>query len=289
MAVNIRASTKYKSGSLLSRQASFQRKKGKITTKKIQGKWKLKIKHIGYAFILFIGFFYGFSRLYLFLISWERLNIREVEIVCAKETIQNDIGRYLAGKYLGNILLLDIERLQEQLASHRWIKSIHIRKIFPSSIKIDIEERIPTALLEKNLIYMIDNDGILLEQIHPDSMPDLPLLIDKGQFQKDLDQKLALAWECLDSLEAQDRDRIAVIDLSDYENVSIKYEGSKTWLKLGNDQFHEKIQVFHNNMALFEAYGPMEYIDLRCQDRIILRPLSNKRVKNIIDSAKEAF
>ena len=289
MAVNIHASTKYKSGSLLSRQTSFQRKSGKIKTKKIQGKWKLKIKHIAYVFILLVGFFYGFSRLYLFLISWERLNIKEVEIVCAKGEIQRDIRHYFDGKYLGNILLLNIGRLQEQLASHRWIESVHIRKIFPSSIEIDIKERIPTALLQKDRIYMIDKEGVLLEQVSSNSKLDLPLLVDKGLFQRNLDQKLALAWDCLETLEAQDRKKIAVIDLTDYENVSLRLEDSETWLKLGNDQFHEKMQLFNKNTALFEKFRPLEYIDFRCQDRLILQPFTNRNAENSIDSGKEAF
>jgi len=289
LAVNIHASTKYKSGSLLSRQASFQRKRGKITTKKIQGKWKLKIKHVVYVFIFLVGFFYGFSRLYLFLISWERLNIKEVEIVCSKDEIQRDIRRYFAGKYLGNILLLNIGQLQEQLASHRWIESIHIRKIFPSTMKIEIKERIPTALLQKDHVYMIDKDGVLLDQIPSESRPDLPLFIDKGLFQRDFNQKLALAWECLESLETQDRDKIAVIDLTEYENVSIRMGDSGTWLKLGNDQFHEKMCLFHKNTDLFEKYGPLEYIDFRCQDRLILRPLTNQNAENTIESGKEGF
>jgi cell division septal protein FtsQ len=289
LAVNIHASTKYKSGSLLSRQASFQRKRGKITTKKIQGKWKLKIKHIVCAFVLFVGFFYGISRIYLFLISWERLDIKHVEIVCSKDTIQRDTGRYFAGKDLGNILLLNIGQLQDQLASHRWIKSIHIRKIFPSSIKIEINERIPTALLQKDHVYMIDKHGILLEQIASKSRPDLPLFIDKGLFRRDFNQKLALAWKCLETLEVQDREKIAVVDLTEYENVSLRMEDSRTWIKLGNDQFHEKMDLFHKNTFLFEKYGPLEYIDFRCQDRLVLRPLTNVLAENTIDPGKEGY
>jgi hypothetical protein len=98
-----------------------------------------------------------------------------------------------------------------------------------------------------------------------------------------------LAWDCLETLEAQDRENIAVIDLTDYENVSLRLEDSETWLKLGNDQFHEKMQLFHKNMALFEKYRPLEYIDFRCQDRLILQPFTNPNAENSIDSGKEAL
>jgi len=272
LAVSIHAPSKYKSGSPLARQTSFRRQSGKIKTKKIQRKWKLKIKHILFAFVLLVGFFYGFGRLYLFMISWERLNIKEVDIVCAKAEIQRDIQRHFAGKYLGNILLLNIGQLQEQLAAHRWIKGVHIRKIFPSTLKIEIKERIPAALLEKEHLYMIDKDGTLLEKPPSNIRFDLPLLIDENRFQRDVDLKLDLAWACLDSLEAQDQDKIAVIDLSEYENVSLRLKGSETWLKLGNDRFNEKIRLFHNSTPLFEKYGPLVYIDFRCKDRLILQP-----------------
>ncbi len=275
--------------SIHARQTSFRRQSGQIKTKKIQRKWKLKIKHILFAFVFLVGFFYGFGRLYLFMISWEKLNIKEVTIVCAKIDIQKDIQRLFAGKYLGNILLLNIEQLQEQLAAHRWIKSVHIRKIFPSSLKIEIKERIPAALLEKERLYMIDKDGVFLEKLPSYPKPDLPLLIDQDLFQRDFGRKLDLAWACLDSLEAQDQDKIAVMDLSEYENVSLKLKDSETWLKLGNDRFNEKIRIFHNNMPLFEKYGPLEYIDFRCQDRLILQPQIREKTENILDSGKEAF
>jgi cell division septal protein FtsQ len=288
LAVSLHAPSKHKSGSSFA-LTSFRRQSGQIKTKKIQRKWKLKIKHIIFAFVLLVGFFYGFGRLYLFMISWAKLNIKEVDIVCAKAEIHRDIQHHFIGKYLGNILLLNIGQLQKQLAAHRWIKSVHIRKIFPSSLKIEIKERIPAALLEKDHLYMIDKDGILLEKLPSNSKLDLPLLIDENRFQRDFDLKLDLAWACLDSLEAQDLDKIAVIDLSEYENVSLKLKDSETWLKLGNDRFNEKFRLFNSNMFLFEKYGPLAYIDFRCQGRLILGPQIREKPENILDSEKEAF
>jgi len=289
LAVNIQASFKPKGGSILSQQTSYRRKRGKVEPKKIHRKIKLKTKHILFAFFLLVGFFFGFARLYLFLITWEKLNISEVEIICQKEETQRDIQHYFARKYLGNILLLNIEYLQELLATHQWIKNVHIRKIFPSTIRIETTERIPIAILEKEGYFLIDKDGILLQEISPGEKPDLPVLIDADRFRKYHDRKLALAWACLESLEALARKQISVIDLSEYENVSLRLRNSGTWLKLGDSRFDEKYQSFLKNMVLFESYGPLEYIDFRYEDRFVLRPLPNKKMNNARDSQKEAF
>ena len=289
MAVNIQASFKPKGGSLLSQQTSYRRKRGKIETKKIHRKIKLKIRHILVAFLLLLGFFYGFSRFYLFLITWEKLNIEEVEIISQKEEIQGDIQNYLARKDLGNLLLLNIENLQERMTTHPWIKEIYIRKIFPSTIRIETKERMPIALLEKDGYFLIDKEGILLQEISPSERPDLPVLIDANRFRRDHDMKLSLAWACLESLEDSVRKQIGVMDLTEYENVSLRFRNTDTWLKLGDSRFGEKYRSFTENMALFKTYGPLEYIDLRYEGRFILQPLPKKKMNKALDSEKEAF
>ncbi|UCE42972.1 MAG: FtsQ-type POTRA domain-containing protein [Candidatus Aminicenantes bacterium] len=275
--------------SIFSQQTSYRRKRGKIATKKIHRKIKLKWGHMMIAFMLLVGFFYGFSRLYLLFISWEKFVINKVEIICQKQEIRKDFQHYFEKRYLGNILLLDIENLQEQLAKHTWIKDVHIRKLFPSTIRIEATERIPIALLEKEGYFLIDKDGILLQKISPSDKPDLPLLIDANRFQRDKDRKLALAWACLDNLEASARDQINVMDLTEYENVSLRLKDSETWLKLGDSYFKEKFESYAKNLALFKTYGPLEYIDFRYEGRFVLRPILQKKRNNALDSEKEAF
>lgn len=289
MAVDIHATFRQKGGAFLSEQAAFRRKRGKIETKKIHRKIKLKIKHIIISFLMLVGFFYGFSQLYLFLITWEKLNIREIEISCQKDDVRQDIKQFMSGKYLGNILLLDIKKLQDQLAAHQWIKDVHIRKIFPSTIRIETQERIPVAILVKEKYFLVDKEGILLEEIFPSERPDLPLLTDINRFQRDFDLKLALAWECLESLGQAEREQVSVMDLSEYENVSIRLKGSEIWLKLGNERFYEKLQLFRDNTVLFQKYGPLEYIDFRFEGRLVLRPHPLSTRMNTPDSEKEAF
>jgi cell division septal protein FtsQ len=273
----------------MSLQTSYRRKSGKIETKKIQRKLKLKSGHIVVAFVLLAGFFFGFSRIYLFLITWEKLIIDEVEIICQKQEIRSDLQHYIGKRYLGNILLLNIGSLRELLATHTWIEDVHIRKIFPSTIRIEALERIPIAVLEKEDYYLIDKDGVHLQKISPSTRPDLPVLFDANRFRRDYDRKLALAWACLENMEESTRSQISMMDLTEYENVTLRFNNSATWLKLGDNHFEEKYRSYKNNLALFKKYGPLEYIDFRYEGRFVLQPLAQKKKNFALNSEKEAF
>jgi hypothetical protein len=190
---------------------------------------------------------------------------------------------------LGNILLLNIDDLQQKLAVHPWIDKISIRKIFPSSIRIDTKERIPVALLEKDGYYLIDREGVLLQKISPQEYPELPVLIDANKFRRDFERKLVLAWTCLESLDEPVRKQIDILDLTEYENVTMRFRSSDTLLKMGASRFGEKFRSFSENRALFATFGPLEYIDFRCEGRLILRPMPQKGKHTTLDSEKEAF
>lgn len=272
MAARLNSAVKARENPFLSHQMSFRRSKERIKTKKVQRKIRLNSIHIIFYFLLLGGIFYSFQHIYLFLISWDYLNIKEVEVICNKPQLKKEIQYILDGKKLGNILLLDINSLQETLAMHRWIKEVRIRKIFPLSLKIEIEETTPLGVLKKEKLYLIDKEGVLLEEIESNEDQKLPLLVDSNSFKKDYSEKLTLGWECLESLTPLEKALIDVLDLSGYRNVRVTLKDSPVWLILGNERFSEKIRSFLMSRMNLAKYGPLEYVDLRFQDRLIVKP-----------------
>ncbi len=246
--------------------------------------------HILFIFILLGGIFYSVQRAYLFLISWDKLDIQNVEIVSRMPDIEEEIHRFLEGKRLGNILLLDISLLQEKLTAHRWIKEVRVRKILPSTLKIEIKERTPAALLKQDYIYMIDEDGVFLEKIGQGEKVNLPLLIDSNKFQRDYKEKLNLAWECLRSLSPSEKEQLEVLDLTEYENVVVQLKANQTKLIMGHDRFQEKLRLYNRFQTRLKKYGALEYIDLRIHDRLYIKPKSPFFKNQLTPQAgKEAF
>ena len=290
MAYNFNPAMNNRSHSYISEPMQFQRGRGKIKRKKIQRKLRLKFMHILFTFLLLGGIFYSVQRAYIFLISWDKLDIQEVEIVTRTPEIGEEIYGFLEGKRLGSILLLDISLLQEKITGHRWIKEVRVRKILPSTLKIDIKERTPAALLKQDNIYMIDEEGVFLEKIGEGEKVNLPLLLDSNKFQRDYEEKLNLAWECLRSLSPSEKEQLEVLDLTEYENVVVQLKENQTKLIMGCDRFQEKIRLYNRFQAKLEKYGALEYIDLRIHDRMYIKPKNHFSQSHLIPQAgKEAF
>jgi cell division septal protein FtsQ len=266
----------------------FQRREEEVKRKKIQRRVKLKLFHILLFFLLLGGTFYSIQRTYLFLISWDNLNIKETIIVCSKSEVREEIQQSLKGKNLGNIFLLDIGHLQEAIRAFRWVEEVRVRKIFPCTLNIEIKERTPFALLKKESLYLIDRWGVELEKVESEETMDLPLLVDSNEFQKDFKEKLKLAWECLSSLSPSEKNLIEVIDLTDCENITVQLKNDETRLVLGNDQYSSKLKLFAAYRAELEKFGELEYADLRFPRRLYFKLKAATGQESIPSAYKEA-
>ncbi|MGD2294477.1 MAG: FtsQ-type POTRA domain-containing protein [Candidatus Aminicenantes bacterium] len=268
---------------------NYRRKEGRIQTKKIHRKIRLRSKHILMSFVFLTGLFFAIQQAYLFAISWDKLEIKEVTLSCENQEIRKNIQNEIKGTHLGNILLIDIKDIQKKFEAHPRVKTVHIRKLFPSSIQIVVEERQPFAVLQKEGQHLIDNEGTIVDSSEA-THRHLPLLIDHNNFKNYYRDKIRMAWECLESLDPEERETIAVMDLTEFMNIKIQKRDSLTWLILGKNRYGEKLQRFREARANLETYGTLEYVDLRFQDRYFIKTfkeLEHSR-KSRLTTEKEA-
>ncbi len=74
--------------------------------------------------------------------------------------------------------LVDLEGTRQRLLQFGWVRDARVSRRLPDTLVIDIVERRPAAIWQHNQrLALIDMDGVVLEAVRLDSMPDLPLLI----------------------------------------------------------------------------------------------------------------
>ena len=77
--------------------------------------------------------------------------------------------------------LVDTSAIRRRLLQFGWVKDARVSRRLPDTLVIDILERKPAALWQSSgQLSLIDSDGVVLDRVPVDKMPDLPLLIGPG-------------------------------------------------------------------------------------------------------------
>ncbi len=112
-----------------------------------------------------------------------RVGFRISEVALAGE---HEVGRgeilTLAGiTDRSSLLFLDASRARTRLLTNPWIAEAAVLKLYPDRLRIEIKERQPFALWQKDgRVALIAADGTVLETAAPPRFGNLPLVVGKG-------------------------------------------------------------------------------------------------------------
>ena len=77
--------------------------------------------------------------------------------------------------------LVDVDGIRRRLLAYGWVKDARVSRRLPDTLVIDVVERKPAALWQnQGQLALIDGEGVVLDRVPVDRMPDLPLLIGPG-------------------------------------------------------------------------------------------------------------
>jgi cell division protein FtsQ len=77
--------------------------------------------------------------------------------------------------------LVNVAEIRRRLLAYGWVKDARVSHRLPDTLVIDIVERTPAALWQsQGQLALIDSEGVMLDRVPVDKMPDLPLLIGPG-------------------------------------------------------------------------------------------------------------
>ncbi len=79
-----------------------------------------------------------------------------------------------------SMMLVDIDQVRDDLMGNGWIKDARISRRLPDTLVVEIVEREPAAVWQRDgKLSLIDQTGYPLQQIQPEEMPDLPVIVGK--------------------------------------------------------------------------------------------------------------
>ena len=74
--------------------------------------------------------------------------------------------------------LVDLESTRQRVLQLGWVKDARVHRRLPDTLVIDVIERRPAAIWQnEGSLSLIDAEGVVLEPVRVEAMPDLPLVI----------------------------------------------------------------------------------------------------------------
>ncbi len=253
----------------------FQRGIEKAPVKKIQRTLVARPVHLIGFFLLIAVIFVGLAKGYLLLITTSEFDVQTTRVLSNRDFVVSEVRALADPSRLGNLLALDIGKLKSLVESHPWVREARLKKVFPSEVRIEITEREPAAVLKAGGSYLVvAEDGVLLGRTTAGADLGLPLIADEGAFRDRYHERLDLAWQCLKSLTAEELASVESLDVTRIDSPSLILKGQPTRIILGPERFSEELREYLANKAAWETQGgPLEYVDLRFDDRVYFKPL----------------
>lgn len=216
------------------------------------------------------------------------LRIEKISIRGNERMSKAEVARALDGMIGQSLVWTNLDHWRDELLKSPWIHDAAMRRSLPSTIEVVVSERRPIGIGRVHgELFLVDEHGIILDQVGTGYAEfDLPiidgLVVRDSNGSRVADEAGAeLAARVIAALKARPKiaERLSQLDVSDLHNAAVILERDKAVIHLGEDQFLQRVEAYLDvAQALRDRVADIDYVDLRFDDRIYVRP-SGKKAK----------
>ena len=102
--------------------------------------------------------------------------VREIKVRGAENVGGNEIVAMAGLRHGMNIWKIEPVAIERKIVKHPWVRHVLVRRDFPRRIVIEVEERLPKAIVAMKKLYYVDGDGVIFKEVGEGENVDFPLL-----------------------------------------------------------------------------------------------------------------
>jgi cell division protein FtsQ len=230
---------------------------------------------------------YGVYRTSAIAIGAHVLQVEKITIRGNERLSTDEVLAVLDGLRGESLVWTDLDHWRRRLMASPWVRDAALRRSLPSTVEVVVSERQPIGIGRINTdMYLVDERGVIIDRYGPQYADfDLPIidglaaapdgtgsLTDEGR--ADLAARVIAALKAKPSVAR----RLSQVDVADLHNASVILSGDRAVIQLGEDQFLARLQSYLDLApTLRERVADIDYVDLRFDDRIYVRPTKSSR------------
>ena len=191
-----------------------------------------------------------------------KFNLKKIQIKNNSILNEKDIKELLIPLYEKNLIFLSYSEIEKALMQNSFIESFNIKKKYPQSLKIEIFEKQPVAILfnKKEKFYLSDKSE-LIKFIEDPKFKDLPYVIGEPK-------KFKILFETLKKL------NFPINSVKKY----VLYESNRWDIEIKNNQIIKLPEVNYNDslknylsLANKNEFKKYKVFDFRINNQLILK------------------
>ena len=255
--------------------------------------WRSTTRVAVKAFLVAIVTAYAMYRGGALVLRAHMLTVDQIVVSGNERLSKRDVAAVLSGLRGENVLFADLDGWRSRLLASPWIRDAALRRSLPSTIEVAVLERTPIAVARVNgELFLVDEHGVLIDRFGPQYADlDLPivdgLVVRSGASARAMpaavdEARAELAARVIGAIRAKPAvaKRLSQIDVSDGHNATVILSGDPAVLQLGDDQFLPRLESYLSLApTLRERVANIDYVDLRFDDRIYVRPAQAEKKK----------
>ena len=109
------------------------------------------------------------------------LKVRSIEVKGVEKMDSDTIYQAALNQRTRALPLVDVGAVRAELLQFPYVRDARVSRRYPDTLVIDVVEREAEALWQgEDRLFLIDEEGVILERVPIAAMPDLPLLMGAG-------------------------------------------------------------------------------------------------------------
>ena len=172
-----------------------------------------------------------------------------------------------------SILALDIEALKARLRASPWVADATVTRALPDTVRVEIHERVPLALAELDRLYLMDEDGGLIDIYGPRTGAfDLPIVRGLLGVEEESRRDRARRAGALLADLAELGSEVSEVYVEPSGDLRVVLRGPGEVLLFGDPPYRQRLVTFLSlRRDLAEKAPGAEHFDLRFRGRIFAK------------------
>jgi cell division protein FtsQ len=232
---------------------------------------------------------YGGYRGVTLALDSEALIVKRITVAGIARMSRGEVLALLEDARGTSMLATSLDEWRQKLLASPWVADAAIRRVLPGTLAVVIAERQPMGIGRVgDGLYLIDRRGVIIDEFGPKYAEfDLPIVdgLHAASAGGDLlidESRAALVSRLLAELQARPdlAARVSQIDVTDARDAAVVLKGDTALVRLGDGRFVERLQSYLDLAPrLRERVPEIDYVDLRFDERVYVRPLAGRKAQ----------